>query len=127
MASLLEPYVGNFAKADSASSKLDINTILAGCDAVESETPAIYNLANNVNDCAADLNADALSVDGKTITGTVDEYVQGISGVQTNINNAAEQIRDASINAYNQIQQQMNDEAYRREVDEVNRRNASVR
>ena len=127
MNGLLEPYVGNFVRADSASNRLDIDSILAGCNAVESETPTINNLANGISDCASELNADALSIDGKTVMGTVDEYVQGIANLHTSINNAVDEIRQRSINVYNQLQQQLNEDAYRREVDEANRRNASVR
>lgn len=125
MAGLLEPYVGNFARASSASSKLDISAILEGCNAVEAETPTIYTLADKMNDCGAYLTKDALSLDGATMMSTVEEQAQGIISVQTNINQAVETIRENAINAYNQLQQQMNEEAYNKEVYEVNRYNAS--
>ena len=127
MTSILEPYVGRFASAGSASILLDLDTILAGCNAVVNETPAIYSLANNINDCAQDLNANALSVDGKTMIPAIEECVQDISSVQNNINKTVEEIRAAAINAYNNLQKQLNDEAYNREVYETNRYNASRR
>ena len=111
MAGILQPYVGKYCSAESASSKLDIDSILAGCDAVDEEASSIGNYANQLSETSGRINASALSVNGKTISGTAQEYCDGINGVEAQITSVTSQIREIAISVYNQLQQELNNQA----------------
>ena len=122
---ILQPYHGTYCSADSASSKLDIDAILAGCNAVDEEANHISEYASSLTDISSQLDVNALSVNSKTISGTVQEYCDGINNVETEIMGATSQIREVAEAQYNQIQEQMNQEAYLRDQEEYNRRKNS--
>ncbi len=109
--SLLQPYVGKFVTASSASSKIDAASIIAGCDAVDSEASKISDVNSNVNSIGSRIDSTALSVDGKTTMNLLEECCTGINDVQTMIFNTTSAIREAATSAYNQIQEQLNEEA----------------
>ena len=120
---ILQPYVGTYCRAESASSKLDLPAINAGCDAVDSEARSMSTYTRNLNDTASYLDADTLSADGKTMQAPIGECCDGISNIQSQITSTTAQIRAAAENAYNQIQEQLNYEAQVRDQNEWYRRN----
>ena len=122
---ILQPYRGTYCSASLASEKLDIDTILSGCNAVDSEASHITEYANTLSTAGSNLDVNALSAGGTTMEGKVDEYCTNIKSVETFIMNTTSQIREAAEAAYNQIQEQMNSEAYARDQAEYNRRRNS--
>jgi len=119
---LLEPYRGTYCSASSASEKIDVQAILAGCDAVDAEANHISEYAGNLSDYSSQLDANALSVDGKTMISTANEYWENINNVESEIINTTAYIREAAEAVYNQIQEQMNQEAHAKDEYEYNRR-----
>ena len=119
---ILQPYHGTYCNASSASSELDIEAILSGCNAVDEEANHISEYANRLDEVSSQLDVNALSVDGKTINGTVQEYCDGINNVESEIMGVTSQIREYAVARYNQIQDQLNNEAYIRDQNEYNRR-----
>ena len=109
--SLLQPYVGKFVTATSASTKIDVESIIAGCDAVDSEASRISDINAEVNSVGSTIDEKALSVDGTTISNSLDECCTGINGVQEMIFGTTAGIRESAMSIYNQIQEQFNDEA----------------
>ncbi len=109
--SLLQPYVGKFVTATSASTKIDVESIMAGCDSVDSEASKISDVNSNINNIGSTIDSNALSVDGSTVLNSLEECCTGINGVQNMIFNTTSGIREAAISAYNQIQEQFNAEA----------------
>jgi hypothetical protein len=120
---LLQPYVGTYCSAESASSKLDIGAINAGCDAVDGEAQSMSNYVRSLSDMSSYLNEDTLSFNGVTMQQPIGDCCDGITVVQSNITGTTAQIRAAAENAYNIIQQQLNDEALERDRNEWYRRN----
>lgn len=118
---LLEPYVGKYVSAESASSKLDAAAIMSGCDAVDGEAANITNNVNDLSSKASRLNENALSVDGMTIQGAVSDYCSYLNSIKDNITTSTNGIREAAASAYNMIQQELNDEARARDLDAKNR------
>ena len=109
--SLLQPYVGKFVTATSASTKIDVESIMAVCDSVDSEASKISDVNSNINNIGSTIDSNALSVDGSTVLNSLEECCTGINGVQNMIFNTTSGIREAAISAYNQIQEQFNAEA----------------
>ena len=122
---ILQPYVGTYCRAESASSKLDIDAILSGCDAVDNESSHMNEYARSLNDVSFYLNEDTLSVNGTTMSQPIGDCCDGISGIQSEITGTTAQIRAAAENAYNQIQEQLNYEAQVKDQNEWYRRNRS--
>lgn len=119
---LLEPYVGTYTRATSASDMLDAAAILAGCDAVDEEANHISEYAGTLSETSSLLNVQNFSVDDETILSTVDEYCQNINNVETEIMSITSQIREAVENQYNALQQQLNNEAYEKDQREYEQR-----
>lgn len=119
---ILQPYRGTYCSASSASEKLDIESILAGCDAVDEEANHISEYANQLSGYSSQLDVNALSVNGKTMIGTAEECCDGINNVESEIIGTTAQIRAAAESVYNQIQDQLNNEAYIKDQNEYNRR-----
>lgn len=122
---ILNPYQGVFISAQSASNYIDLNSILNGCDAVDSEASQISKLSNNVLEASTQLDVNTLSVDNATVVGSVEEYCNDIVSVQEGIMSMTSQIREAAINTYNDIQNQMN---YNAQIqDQIAIQNSQVR
>lgn len=119
---LLQPYRGTYCSASSAKDKIDVDAIIAGCDAVDAEANHISEYANSLSDYSSRLDVNALSVDGKTMIGTANECCENINSVEAEIINTTSQIREAAEAVYNQIQDQLNNEAYIKDQNEYNRR-----
>lgn len=119
---LLQPYRGTYYSAESANTKLDINSILAGCNAVDEEANHISEYANDISESGSYLDANALSVDGKTMQGSIETCCTNINDVESFIIGTTAQIREMAEAAYNQIQDNLNYEAQQRDIAEYNRR-----
>ncbi len=119
---ILQPYVGTYCHAASASSKLDLSAILAGCDAVDTEANQITNYNHSLNTTMSYLDANTLSANGKTMQAAGEKCCNDISNVQTSILNTTAQIRSVAESVYNKIQEQMNYEAQVKDQNEINRR-----
>lgn len=113
--SLLEPYVGRYVSAESASTKLDVSSILAGCDMVDSESDKLNVVGNKVNDIGDELTLDVLSVDGVGMGEKIVECCNSYFDSYDSIVGSTTQIRETAISKYNQLQQQLNDEARARD------------
>lgn len=127
MASILQPYRGIFVSAPSASTKLDLDQILAGCTSVENEASNIDELSNSVSSLTSNLGANIFSIDGKTVSPSSDKCCEEIIDIQKWIFDTTSQIRENAINAYNQLQTQLNNDAQNRDRYEINRFNNSRR
>ena len=119
---ILQPYQGRYVSAESASNKLDVETIISGCDAVENDALSINSFAQSLLETGSTLDEKVLSVNGKTFLDQVDADVENIANVQTQISESVCSIREAAVAIYNQIQDQLNVDAENRDLDEINRR-----
>ena len=119
---LLSAYRGTYCSAESASSKIDAEAIIAGCNAVDAEAAHISEYSNLLSQSGSNLTERVLSANGVTMEGKVDEYCTNIKSVESYILNSTAQIREAAEAVYNQIQDQMNQEAHAKDEYEYNRR-----
>lgn len=106
---LLEPYVGKYVTATSASTKLDAQAVIEGCDAVDAEAANILKYSNEISSNASKIDAEALSVDGVTIQEPVSKYCEYISSIKSNIETSTNNIRSAVELQYNKIQEEFNE------------------
>lgn len=120
---LLQPYRGTYVSASSASEKIDVNSILNGCNAVDEEANHISEYANSLDSSGSVLDVNVLSVGGKTMLSNIEECCTNINSVETFIINTTAQIREAAESVYNQIQEQMNNEARARDEAAYRERN----
>ena len=122
MSGVIQPYKGRYVSAASASTKLDLAAIMAGCSAVESEAGNINTISTGLHNAASSLSPGVFSIDGVSVASNVDDCCESIMSVQSSIIGSLGQIRSASIAAYNKIQTQLNSEAQARDQYEINRR-----
>lgn len=115
---LLQPYQGTYVAATSASSKLDVETILAGCDAVDAEASHISDYLQKLAETTSTMDAKALCVNGQTMQNTMDEYSTNIYSVETEIMNITAWIRETVEVQYNNLQEQLNYDAQLRDQNE---------
>ena len=123
MGSILQPYIGRFARAESASNRLDIDSIFAGCNAVEQEASRISTIATKIDSTSSRLDVNSFSIDGATATSTIVEYCEGMANVEAGIYQMTAQIRDAAEAAYNNLQSQLNYNAQIRDQELANQAN----
>ena len=108
---LVKPYVGKYVSAESACKYIDIDTILAGCSKLENEASSYNNINNKLNSLGTSVGKNALEVDGKTISDVVDKYSNVLVDTSKGLNEFVSSVRDAAENAYNEIQNQLNENA----------------
>lgn len=108
---VVQPFVGKYVTAVSASTKIDLDSIITNCNAVDEEVSKISSINNSINSTGGNLTADVLSVGGATVINLLDECCSNINGVQSDVVSMTEGIRESAIEAYNQIQEQFNEEA----------------
>ncbi len=118
---ILQPYKGTYVSADSASSKLDLEGILSGCDAVDSEASNLNDICNSFNSEGSNINEKALSFDGEGVEGILEEFGTASSSVVNNILETTQAIREAAVAAYNKIQDELNREAMARDQEAANK------
>ena len=108
---ILMPYAGEYASAKSASEDIDIDAILAGCDAVDEEASKLSELSSEYFNTGNELNEEILSVDGATMHSTIEECCTSITSAQEGILGSTAQIRETAVAAYNSLQQKYNEQA----------------
>ncbi len=119
---LLESFHGSYVNAASASTMLDISTILEGCSEVENEANHISEYVNKIADISSSMNKDNFSINGETVYKLVDDYCTQMNDVEVQIMSMVEQIRAAVEAQYNKIQEQLNYEAQVKNNNEYNKR-----
>lgn len=108
---LIQPYVGKYVTATSASTKLDATSIFKGCNAVDEDAEGMSRLITLLKGAGISLNEKVLSINNQTVDGNIEECVTGIEEQKKVILNATDTIRSATEKAYNQLQKRFNDEA----------------
>lgn len=114
---LVKPYVGKHVSAQSASNYIDIETIYAGCTKLENEANSYNDIYEKVNVLGDNNGKDVLEVDGKTISNVVGEYSNVLNDTSNGLIDFANSVRAAAENAYNEIQNQLNENA---RIEDVN-------
>lgn len=112
---MLEPYRGRFVSAQSANNKIDIEAIMRGCNTVDSVAEELLSINKKVSSEGGMITKDALSIDGVTITDNLEECCDGIAMTYDSIVNVTSQIRSAAEYAYNKIQDNLNEEAWKKD------------
>lgn len=112
---LMRQYVGKYVTATSASTKIDATAIIKGCNAVDNDANEISRLANLFKSEAARIDKTSLSIDNKTMEENVDECSAGIEERRKAILDATDYIRQVTVDIYNQIQSQYNENAKARD------------
>lgn len=113
---LVGVYKGAFVSAPSASTKLDIETIFAACNSIDSVAENILNYADLFDKQALKLDENVLSVDGMTIEGVAAEYLAYFSNTYSGIKVSTQNIREIAAAQYNKIQNELNEEAKRQDL-----------
>ena len=108
---LIQPYSGKYVTAKSASSEIDADAIIAGCDSVDSAISKMTSVSSNIYSEGSKITSDALSFDGVNISGVLDECCSNMSNGYNNVIQTTNQIREQAISIYNQLQEQYNQEA----------------
>lgn len=112
---LTPPYRGTYVNAESASNIIDAEGIISGANSVKGELSDLNDLSSSVTRAASQLGPKDLSIDGvgpeekvtevtTLISDTASSYEAGLDGIIAN----AEAY-------YNQIQEQYNEDAKRRD------------
>ena len=70
---LIQPYSGKYVTAKSASSEIDADAIIAGCDSVDSAISKMTSVLSNIYSEGSKITSDALSFDGVNISVVLDE------------------------------------------------------
>jgi hypothetical protein len=112
---LLQPYHGKFVTAKSATSDIDVDSILSGCAAVDNEVGNLTNICEDFSNSGNNITPKAFSFDGETVEPMIEQYKISTSGIADDILGITASIREAAINAYNKIQEQYNAEAKARD------------
>lgn len=123
---MVEQYHGNYVTAESASNYIDINAIVSGCQNLAENGEGFDYISKKIYSAGDTCNGDALSVDGDTLTDYINEQGSMIGEISTSITSLAEDIINRAYEAYNHLQNQLNDKAYREECDyvkELNKKN----
>lgn len=117
---LTPPYRGTYVNAESASNIIDAEGIISGANSVKGELSGLNDLSSSVTRAASQLGPKDLSIDGvgneekvnevtTLISDTASSYEAGLNGIIAN----AEAY-------YNQIQEQYNEDAKRRDQIAIN-------
>lgn len=125
---ILLPYTGKFISAKSASTKLDVDAIIDGCNAVASEISSITSIATKIEREGNTMDSKALSVDDVTVEKSLANCCDEVRNVKSNILDTTEKIKEAAVSIYNSLQEQLNAEAIQKDqlaIDEYNKRNSN--
>ena len=112
----VQPYHGTYASARSASEVLDLDAILAGCDAVDEKAQKITEYTNNIQASTSVLDQKNFSINKETPQQEITDTCTGIEDVQSSITETTSAIREAAEAAYNEIQAQFNYEAEQKDA-----------
>ncbi len=113
---LVGVYKGSFVRAQSASTKLDIDAIFAACNSIDSVAENILDYADSFDEQVVKLDENVLSVDGQTIEGVAADYSAYFSNTYSGIKASTQNIREIAASQYNKIQNELNEEAKRQDL-----------
>ena len=98
-----------------AADYIDKTTALAACDKIIDYAGDYRKMGIAVQDCASDFSADVLSVEGQDMQNSIRETGSSIKDVEVYIEEIAELIKQEIIEAYNKIQEELNEKKARAE------------
>ena len=113
---LLQPYIGRYVSAPSASEVLDAQAVFDGCDAVETQIYGITGYASQMKTYAGKIDSDALLIDRATIEPITESYYAYLTERESAIETSVEEIRTMVEQQYNRIQQDYNETAQRQDL-----------
>lgn len=108
---ILEPYIGKYVSAKSASDDIDITSIISGCNIAISASSGFKTIGQKYEEAAKICDSKALSVDSFSMEESILSDGELISSYQQLITSLMQTIIDNSISAYNNLQQKYNDAA----------------
>ena len=120
---MVQQYHGNYVTAESASNYIDINAIALGCKNLAANSEEFNYISEKIYSAGDICNGEALSIDGDTLTDYIYEQGNMVGKISSTITSLADDIINRAYEAYNSLQSQLNDKAYREESDYVNELN----
>jgi len=113
---MLLGYEGVYASAKNAKEDLDIDTILNGCNQLETQISNLSYCIRELNIAMDELNTNTFSINGSiSYADKISSYIDEISSFQSDAYNMINQIRVNSLTQYNQIQSNYNNQAIQRD------------
>lgn len=109
-------YVGTYVTAESASNIIDAEGIISGANSVKSQLSELDYLSSAVTSAGSRITANDLSVDGVGPEEKVGQVTSLINETKSNFESGLDGIITNAENYYNQIQEQYNEEARRRDA-----------
>ena len=109
-------YVGTYVTAESASNIIDAEGIISGANSVKSQLSELDYLSLAVTSAGSRITANDLSIDGVGPEEKVGQVTSLINETKSNFESGLDGIITNAENYYNQIQEQYNEEARRRDA-----------
>ena len=109
-------YVGTYVTAESASNIIDAEGIISGANSVKSQLSELDYLSSAVTSAGSRITANDLSIDGVGPEEKVGQVTSLINETKSNFESGLDGIITNAENYYNQIQEQYNEEARRRDT-----------
>ena len=109
-------YVGTYVTAESASNIIDAEGIISGANSVKSQLSELDYLSSAVTSAGSRITANDLSVDGVGPEEKIGQVTSLINETKSNFESGLDGIITNAENYYNQIQEQYNEEARRRDA-----------
>lgn len=114
-------YVGTYVTAESASNIIDAEGIISGANSVKSQLSELDYLSSAVTSAGSRITANDLSIDGVGPEEKVGQVTSLINETKSNFESGLDGIITNAENYYNQIQEQYNEEARRRDAIAIER------
>ena len=114
-------YVGTYVTAESASNIIDAEGIISGANSVKSQLSELDYLSSAVTSAGSQITANDLSIDGVGPEEKVGQVTSLINETKSNFESGLDGIITNAENYYNQIQEQYNEEARRRDAIAIER------
>ena len=114
-------YVGTYVTAESASNIIDAEGIISGANSVKSQLSELDYLSSAVTSAGSRITANDLSIDGVGPEENVGQVTSLINETKSNFESGLDGIITNAENYYNQIQEQYNEEARRRDAIAIER------
>ena len=123
--SIIKPFKGQYVNAESARNYIDIDRFKGAYENITRQSDRYAATVAAVSRLTAYAGMQDYSVNGDSYDTHIDEYVEtNFRPLITDARQQAEQILNAAVDAYNEKQERLNDDARRRDEEEWNRRNA---
>ena len=121
---LMERYIGTYVSAESAANYIDAQGIINAANSIKTELDEFSNLSADVKKAGSDLNPNTLLFDGEDFSPVVDDIAASITQNYTSMVANLDQIITAAESVYNSKQEELNQIARYRDLQEINRRAA---